>query len=145
MAQLALPIVIGELLIDVRLNLHAPALVALQPAQRPIPQSAAARAILDTDSNATCVSAALVQQLALISTLSSTTQGISGPVAVQLYRASLVILDPARPHVPWFVVPDLEVMELPPGAPVDVLIGMNVLLDFRLLVDGPARQFTLDY
>ena len=145
MAQLALPIVAGELLIDVRLNLHAPALVAFQAAQRSIPPSVQARAILDTGSNATGVSAALIQQLSLISTVPSSTHGIGGPVPVQLYRASLVVVDPAQPQIPWYVLPDLEVLELPPGTPVDVLIGMNVLLDFRLLVDGPARQFTLEY
>jgi hypothetical protein len=36
-------------------------------------------------------------------------------------------------------------MELPLGTPVDVLIGMDVLLGCRMLLDGPGRQFTLDF
>jgi hypothetical protein len=62
-----------------------------------------------------------------------------------LYRVSLSVFDPANPLVPWFVVPDLEVMELPSSVRYDVLIGMDVLLECRLLLDGPARTFTLDY
>jgi hypothetical protein len=37
-------------------------------------------------------------------------------------------------------------MELPallPGA--DVLIGLDVLLTCKLILDGPARQFTLEF
>jgi hypothetical protein len=47
--------------------------------------------------------------------------------------------------MPWLVQPDLLVMELPSVLPVDVLIGMDVLLTCKLVVDGPARQFTLEY
>jgi hypothetical protein len=64
---------------------------------------------------------------------------------VKLFRISLSVFDLTRPSLPWFVVPDLEVMELPPHIPLDVLIGMDVLLECRLLLDGPGRQFTLDY
>jgi hypothetical protein len=145
MAQLTLPIVAGELLIDVRLNLHAPALAAFQTTQKAAPASVPAKAILDTGSNVTGVSTALIQQLSLVQTVPSKTHGIGGVVQVQMFRASLIIVDPVQPQVPWFVQPDLLVMELPPGTPADVLIGMDILLDFRLLMDGPNRQFTLDY
>ncbi len=64
---------------------------------------------------------------------------------MRLYRISLTIFDLAQQHLPWFVQPDLVVMELPPGTPVDVLIGTDVLLDCRMLLDGPGRQFTLDF
>ena len=41
---------------------------------------------------------------------------------------------------------DLRVMELANPIPgVEVLIGLDILLDCRLLLDGPARQFTLDF
>jgi hypothetical protein len=50
------------------------------------------------------------------------------------------------PMIPERVVqPDLLVMELPLGFPVDVLIGMDVLLGCRMLLDDPARQLTLDF
>jgi hypothetical protein len=41
---------------------------------------------------------------------------------------------------------DLIVMEMPSPIPgVDVLIGLDVLLDCKLLLDGPARSFTLEF
>lgn len=64
---------------------------------------------------------------------------------MKLYQVSLSIFDATQPLLPWFVIPDLEVMELPPHVTIDVLIGMDVLLQCRLLLDGPGRQFTLDF
>jgi len=145
MAQLTFPVVTDELLVDVRVNLHAPALAKLQAAQNAAPASVVTRAIIDTGSNASGISASVLQQLALVPYVQSQTQGIGGSVSVQLYRISLSIFDAAQPHLPWFVQPDLLVMELPPGLSVDVLIGMDVLLGCRMLLDGPARQLTLDF
>jgi len=72
-------------------------------------------------------------------------QGVGGTPAVGLFRVPLSIFDPAQPLLSWFVYPDLLVMELPPGTPVDVLIGMDVLLNCRMLLDGPGRIFTIDF
>jgi hypothetical protein len=36
-------------------------------------------------------------------------------------------------------------MDLAPGFPFDVLIGMDVLRTCKLTVDGPAGQFTFDF
>lgn len=145
MAQLTFPIVTDELLVDVRINLAAPDLAVLRAANQPAPASVAARAILDTGSNVTGVAASIIQHFQLLTAARSTTHGIGGAPAVNLFRVSLSIFDAAQPHLPWFVQPDLLVMELPPGFPVDVLIGMDVLLGCRMLVDGPARQLTLDF
>lgn len=127
------------------MNLHALALAARQAAQLAAPVSVLKRAILDTGSNVSGVSAAVIQRLGLVRYVQSSTQGIGGAVSVDLYRVSLTVFDPAQQHLPWFVQPDLVVMELPPGTPVDVLIGMDVLLDCRMLLDGPGRQFMLDF
>jgi hypothetical protein len=113
--------------------------------RQPAPAAVVTRAVLDTGSNATGVSASVIQRLALVSHAGSSTQGIAGSVPVKLYRVSLSVFDSSQPVLPWFVVPDLEVMELPSHIAVDVLIGMDVLLECRLLIDGPGRQFTLDY
>jgi hypothetical protein len=41
---------------------------------------------------------------------------------------------------------DLVVMEMPIPVPgVEVLIGLDILLDCKLLLDGPARQLTLEF
>ena len=145
MAQLTFPIVMGELLVDVRVNLAAPDLAVLQAANKPAPASVVARAILDTGSNVTGVAASIIQQFQLLPAHQSTTQGIGGTPAVNLFRVSLSIFDAIQPHLPWFVQPDLLVMELPSGVHVDVLIGMDVLLACRLIMDGPARQLTIDF
>jgi hypothetical protein len=34
-------------------------------------------------------------------------------------------------------------MDLAPGYPFDVLIGMDFLMNCKLIVDGPAGYFTL--
>jgi hypothetical protein len=42
--------------------------------------------------------------------------------------------------------PDLPVVELPAGLPdADVLIGMDVLLTCKLVLDSPRRQFALEF
>lgn len=56
------------------------------------------------------------------------------------------VLDLGNPSGPKFVFSTLRIMELPtPLTTFDVLIGLDVLLTARLLLDGPARHFTLDF
>ncbi len=44
------------------------------------------------------------------------------------------------------LVRDLEVSALAHPIPgTDLLIGLDLLLDCRLFVDGPARTFTFDF
>lgn len=144
MPTLNLPISSAGLLVDVRVNLRAPALAARQTAGVPIPAFAVGRAILDTGSDISGISAATVQQLGLVSTTNTQTQGVGGPVSVSLHRVSLSVWDAAQPQLPPLVVPDLLVMEMS-HIPFDALIGLDVLLECRLHIDGPGRQFTLDY
>lgn len=145
MPQLTFPISARELIADVRVNVSAADMAQLYANRRAAPAPVVTRGELDTGSNATGVSAAVIQRLALVPHSKSSTTGIGGRIAVQLYRVSLSVFDAANPTLPWFVVPDLEVMELPSSVSRDVLVGMDVLLECRLLLDGPARQFTLDY
>jgi hypothetical protein len=58
---------------------------------------------------------------------------------------SLSILDTKQSNQPWLTLPVLEVMEMPSALNCDVLIGMDILLGCRLLVDGPASQFTFEF
>jgi hypothetical protein len=145
MAQITFPIVADELRVDVRVNRSALDLIAIRAAGQPAPIAIPAQAQIDTGSNITGVSSTILQQLGAVPVTHSTTQGIGGGVSVLLFRVSLSILDAANPQLPWLVQPDLLVMELPVGTPVDVLIGMDVLRSCRMLVDGPARNFTLDF
>ncbi|MBA4063470.1 MAG: hypothetical protein C0501_07110 [Isosphaera sp.] len=145
MPQLTFPIAAAELLVDARVNLPAPDLSAVLAAGGPAPASVPVRGEIDTGSNATAVAPWVIRQLGLQPRVHTTTRGVTGSAQVRLFRVSLTILDASRPHLPWFVQPDLVVMELTTALPVDVLIGMDILLGCRLLVDGPALSFTLDF
>ena len=145
MGQLTFPIVGRDLVVGVRVNLDAAALAVIQAAGGPAPASVPTSGEIDTGSNVTAVSPAILKALGAQKIVPSTTQGVGGSVAVGLYRVSLAIVDPNRPTLPPFLIPDLLVMDMPAGVPLDVLIGMDVLLNCRMLVDGPARQLTIDF
>jgi len=145
MAQLTFPIATAELLVDVRVNLDASSLLEIRSAGRSAPTSVAARAFLDTGSDVTVIAPDILTQLGLLPSYYTTTHGISGLIQVGIYRVSLNVLDPNQPHILGFMQPDLLVMEMPSPLPVDVIIGMDVLLGCRMLLDGPAGVFSLDY
>ena len=66
-------------------------------------------------------------------------------MSVRLCNVTLFVLDEGQPHLPWLAQPDLLVMELPSGLPAEVLIGMDVLLSCKLLLDGPDLQFAIEF
>jgi hypothetical protein len=72
------------------------------------------------------------------------TQGIGGSLSVSLYRVSLNIFDSQNVNLPWLPHPTLHVMELAPGIPFDVLIGMDIIRACKLMVDGPSGSFALE-
>jgi hypothetical protein len=146
MARLIFPITPDGLCVDVVVGLDGKTTVALHVAGRPIPKPSRGRGVIDTGSNVTCVNLPILQGLGIPVKHRSTTQGIAGPVAVNLYEVSLSLTDFGIPGAPLLVEPTLLVMELPAALPnVDVLIGLDVLLGCRMTLDGPARQFTLDF
>lgn len=145
MPQLTFPISARELIADVRVNVSAADMAQLYANRRAAPPPVVTRGEIDTGSNVTGISAGVIQRLALVPHSKSSTTGIGGRIAVELYRISLSVFETGNPHVPWFVVPDLEVMALPGSVSRDALIGLDVSLECRLHIDGPGRQFTLDY
>jgi hypothetical protein len=59
---------------------------------------------------------------------------------------SLSIPPPGGAGGPMLTRRDLTVMEMPGPIPgVEVLIGLDILLDCKMLLDGPARQFMLEF
>lgn len=145
MSQLTFPITLDGRSVDVLVNLDGATLRSLQAFGRPLPASVPARGLIDTGSDVSCVAPALLQQLGIPVHSHGTTQGIGGMIPVRLFNATLFILDRGQLHLPWLAQPDLLVMELPSTLPVEVLIGMDILLNCKMLVDGPARQFTLEF
>jgi hypothetical protein len=140
---LTFPISPAGLEVDVLVNLEAAALVPLwqSGAQAPPIQG---RGLIDTGSDITAVSLTILQQLGVQPLVQTTTQSIAGGVPVNLYKVSLHVFDARNPGLPWIPQPTLLVMELAPGLPLDVLIGMDIIRVCKMHVDGPAGRFTLE-
>jgi len=145
MPQLTFPLAADGWCVDVRINRNNAMLAALQAAGRPLPTSIPAKGLIDTGSDVSAVAPSIIQQLALPVHSQRTTQGIGGSHPIRLFKITLFILDVGQPHLPWLSHPDLLVMELPSPLPVEVLIGQDILLGYKVLLDGPGRQLTLDH
>jgi hypothetical protein len=144
MPQLTFPIVPDLLIADVLVNLEASVLLPLRAAGGSRPPIEA-KGIIDTASNVSGVTADILQQLGVTPHGPSSTTGIGGTLGVTLYPVSLHIRDASRPSLPMFTVPSLLLMDFPKGLGADVLIGMDVLIQCKLLVDGPAGEFTISF
>jgi hypothetical protein len=145
MPLLTFPIHGHELPLTVVLGPNRPVMAAYVASGQPIPVVWAA-GVLDTGTNITCVARGVLRRLGLVPTRRSRSQTASGRVAVRLFRVSLTIPPAGNAPGASLTLPDLEVMELPrPFSGAEVLIGMDVLLGCKLLLDGPARQFTLEF
>src|SRR5262249_42326760 len=144
MPQLRYVLANNEMIVPAVVGLGQADATALLRAGQPIPTPSHARALIDTGSSVTAIAPAVLARLGLVRLVAATSQTASGAVAVNLYRVSLSIYD-ARGG-PMFTQRDLLVSELTTALPsLDALIGMDVLMDCKLLVDGPGRQFTLEF
>jgi hypothetical protein len=145
MPKLAFPVTTAGLAVPVLIGLDGQTTTVLRSAGQPVRPPVLARGLLDTGSNITAIAASVLQQLGLAPTTTGTTQTVSGAVAVDLFTVSLSIADLSRPSNAWLTHADLLVMELAAILPdADVLIGLDLLLKCRLVLDGPPRQFTLE-
>ncbi|HEY1376521.1 MAG TPA: aspartyl protease family protein [Gemmataceae bacterium] len=138
------PIVPDGLVVDALVNLEAAALLPLRAAGQTC-DPVLVRGLIDTGSDVSGVASATLQQLGGPRLSQTSTTGIGGPVGVSLYRVSLHVLDVNNPNLPWLTQPSLLVMDLAPGFPFDLLIGMDVLHTCKLTIDGPGGQFTFDF
>lgn len=146
MAVLNLPVSTAGLSVPVFVGLSQPAMIALQAAGRPIPPPVQARGLLDTGSNVTAVAAWIVQQLQIPLAITTFTHTAAGRMPVNVFEISLSITDPLLAGSPWLTSPHLRAMELMAALPdTDVIVGLDVLLDVRLILDGPSRQFSLEF
>jgi hypothetical protein len=146
MPQLTFPLQGDELKVAVVVGLYRQALVDQLAAGLPSPPPLWTTGVIDTGSTVTCISADIIRRLGLPPAGQNTTQTASGSVSVRLFRVSLSI--PPTGNLPDAMLTreDLIIMELADPIPdVEVLVGLDILLDCRLLLDGPGRQFTLDF
>jgi hypothetical protein len=146
MAQLHFPVTRAGLAVPVWIGLTSQTTAPLVAAGGPVPAPVRARGLLDTCTDVTAVAPWILQQLAVPVITTTSTHTAGGPVKVQLYRISLGITDPTQPSgAPWLTEPDLLVTGLAAALPdTDVLVGLDVLLGYRLMLEGPARRFWLE-
>jgi hypothetical protein len=145
MPLLTFPLPSHELTVSVVLGPNRPLMDACVASGQPVPV-VRATGVLDTGTNVTCVARAILRRLGIAPSWRARSQTASGQVRVRLFRVSMTIPPAGNRPGAGLTLPDLEVMELPkPLHGTEVLIGMDVLLNCKLLLDGPARQFTLEF
>jgi hypothetical protein len=146
MARLSFPIRSGELTLAVLIGHNQQALAAFRATAQPLPAPVWTTGVIDTGRTVTCISSAILRKLGLASTRKSTSQTVHGRTTVNLFDVSLSIPPPGSAPGPMLTQSDLIVMEMPSSIPgVDVLVGMDVLLGCKLVVEGPSRQFTVEF
>jgi hypothetical protein len=138
MAQLTFPVTKSGLAVPVWIGLNRDMTNALFAAgQQPIPP-VQARGLLDTGTDVTAVAGWILQQLGIPVAFTTSTHTAAGNVTG--------ITDPGKPVRTWLTQGTILVTELAALLPdTDVLIGLDFLLEYKLLLDGPGRQFTLEF
>ena len=110
---------------------------------QPLPYPIWGRGMIDTGTNVSTVSQTILHQLGIPKGISATSQGISGPFSSHFYVVSFSIANKATPGA-LYSPPDVTVISSA-ALDIDVLIGLDLLMDCQLFIDGPARRFTLDF
>jgi hypothetical protein len=133
---------------DVRLEVFVGLSAAdLAKAQgRPTPLPAVLTAILDTGANTTAVAPHVLQQFGLTPTARRQNQTAAGIVWSDLYEVMVDL--PASASLPTLTILHPQLLVTALAAPLDnadVLFELDLLLNCRLFLDGPALTFTLDF
>jgi hypothetical protein len=143
---LTFPVTPAGLEVPVLIGLNGSATASLRAAGLPVPPPVRARALLDSGTNASAVAAAVLRQLPVVHVSAAQTHTVAGPSAVRFFEISLSIDDPNPAGSILCTQPQMVVLEWTnPPPDTDVLIGLDLLLEGKLLLDGPARQFTLEF
>jgi len=132
------------LAVRVLIGLRHTRIQQLRRAGMPIPAPKELRAIFDTGTDVTAVSESSLSHLGMqpVGTELVTTPG--GVAIVSRYRISLSL--PSEDRSAQLSLPEMDVLTMAhPPIGFDMLIGMDVLADCLLLVDGKARRFTLAF
>lgn len=135
------------LIVDVLVGLGQTDLDERIAASRAYPNPIWCRGEIDTGSSISGVSSSILRSLGLsrpVRRVSTTTAG--GQMSVDLYRISMTIMNLADPMTDRLHLSDVEATELPHTLiGIDLLIGLDVLLQYQFHLNGPASQFKLDF
>ncbi len=130
--------------VSVVIGLDSSTMSELQVARQPIQPPVLARGLIDTATNVTAVSSQILHQLGTLPVGRGSTQTAGGGVEVRVFKVSFSIIDPTTSPGSIVVRPELVVQELTTPLPdADVLIGMDLLLECLLVLNGPSGLFTV--
>jgi hypothetical protein len=145
MPRLDFAVLADGLLVDVLIGLDGDPIAAQLAAGQPVAPPVLTRGEVDTGSNMTAVSTAILRRLGVPVQYQATTLTAAGPRAVDIFEISVGLRNLADPTGDTLVEPKLAVMEVTTALPgVEVLVGLDFLLACRFLLDGPARRFSLE-
>jgi hypothetical protein len=146
MSQLTFPLQAGEPKLTVVVGLHHQGMMDRLAAGLSLPAPHWAKGVIDTGSSITCITYDVIQRLGTPPVGQTSTHTAGGPVSVRLFYVGLSIPPAGNLPGPMLMRSNLLVMELiDPPPDVEVLIGLDILLDCRLLLDRPGGYFTLDF
>jgi hypothetical protein len=145
MPKLVFSVLPDGLVVDVVVGLDGDTVAAQVAAGQPVAAPVLAIGEIDTGSNITAVSSAILRRLGVPVQHQTTTLTPAGLLAVNVFEVSVGIRNLADPSGGQLVEPKLAVMELTTVLPqTEVLIGLDFLLGCKFLLDGPSRQFSLE-
>jgi hypothetical protein len=135
-------------LVEVQVGWSAGQARHVRLAQRPVPPTLDARALLDTGAEVTCLDTVLVQQLSLpLAQLAlANVPALGGLRAGAHYHASVTIVHPSSDPGQALVLQNMLILEVPlAGLGYQVLLGRDVLDRCDFLYGGRRQRFTLAY
>jgi hypothetical protein len=136
-AGVEIPILVGP---------SAAAISAAMASGVPVPKPILTWASVDTGSTISAVASRLLTALGSSPIRSTSTQTASGLVPVNIHEVSLGLPPFGGLSQSLILTPQTEVTELvTPLDPVEVLIGLSVLLPYKVIIDGPNLAFTIEY
>ena len=130
--------------VDVLVSCGSDRMAELLAQGEPILSPIWTRGMIDTGTNVSAVSLAIIHQLEIPPGKAARSEGIGGEYASHYYDVSFTIADKPAKSGPTYSPPDVSVIHME-AVGVDVLIGLDLLVACRLVVDGPARLFTLEF
>ena len=130
--------------VDVLVSCGSDRMAELLAQGEPILSPIWTRGMIDTGTNVSAVSLTILQQLGIPPGDPVQSEGIAGVFDTNDYEVSLTIADKSAPGRPTYSPPDVSVIHME-AVGVDVLIGLDLLVACRLVIDGPARLFTLEF
>lgn len=146
MSQLTFPVSLDGLCLDAVIGLDGATCQALVTAGQAIRAPQPVRALIDTGTDITAVSSVVLQRLGVPVQYTASTHTAAGVTKANLFEVSVALTDLSKASAPWLVESSWIVMDLTTALPgIEALIGLDLLLKYKFLLDGPVGQFTLEF